>query len=269
MKTTYLLLITGIIGILLSSNFIKNDESGTRINRVNDEINILGKWVRIGQNGPIAIEFHENGLVETDFGNDHSIDVISEFEIRNDTIIFMDKQGQMCQNNGLYQMYKTDYYLGFDLIDDDCGGRIKSTMGYWTKPDFNSILEKLGKEISNSPEKELYLCRARIHMAIGNSAKAKSDLDEYINHETSNARVYINRAGTRFPADMEGVVIDCNKAILLEPNNKNAYFLRGLANYELGNKEQGCEDFSKAIELGFSVLKIAEQERCSEFWNKK
>jgi len=29
--------------------------------------------------------------------------------------------------------------------------------------------------------------------------------------------------------------------------------------YELGEKEQGCEDFCKAIELGFSVLRIAEQ----------
>jgi len=65
-----------------------------------------------------------------------------------------------------------------------------------------------------------------------------------------------------------GVVADCNKAISLEPNNKNAYFIRGLARYELGEKEQGCEDFNKAIELGFSILRIAEQERCIDYWNQ-
>ncbi|MCU0552520.1 MAG: S8 family serine peptidase [Leptolyngbya sp. Prado105] len=31
---------------------------------------IVGKWVRIGQTGPISFDFKENGLVEGDFGND-------------------------------------------------------------------------------------------------------------------------------------------------------------------------------------------------------
>ncbi len=68
---------------------------------------------------------------------------------------------------------------------------------------------------------------------------------------------------------MKGAVDDCNKAIALEPDNKNAYFLRGLAKYELGEKEQACEDFSRAIELGFSILRIAEEQRCAEFWKNK
>jgi tetratricopeptide (TPR) repeat protein len=98
--------------------------------------------------------------------------------------------------------------------------------------------------------------------------KSKDDFDNYLLTDTLNARVYVNRAGTRFPSDLSGVVSDCTKAISLEPDNKNAYFLRGLARYELGEKEQGCEDFSKAIELGFSVLRIAEEEKCIDFWKK-
>jgi len=68
---------------------------------------------------------------------------------------------------------------------------------------------------------------------------------------------------------MEGVVSDCNNAIELEPENKNAWFLRGLANWELGFKEEACNDFSRAIDLGFSILQIAEEQRCSEYWNRK
>ncbi|HRX12233.1 MAG TPA: hypothetical protein P5210_11315, partial [Draconibacterium sp.] len=222
MKAVYFLVTTCVINIFSGFNSIGNEKFRTTGTNVKDNINIVGIWVRIGQNGPIAIEFKENGLVEADLGNDKSIDVVSEYEIRNDTVIFIDKQGEMCQNKGQYQIYKTDYYLAFDLIDDECGGRIKSTMGYWTKPEFNALLEELNKKMSNNTDKDLYLSRARINMAIGNSAKAKSDFDEYLKNETTNARVYINRAGTRFPNDMEGVIADCNKAILLEPNNKNA-----------------------------------------------
>jgi tetratricopeptide (TPR) repeat protein len=68
------------------------------------------------------------------------------------------------------------------------------------------------------------------------------------------------------PTDFQGVVEDCNNSIELDPENKNAYFLRGLARYELGEQEQGCADFEKAIQLGFSVLRLAEQQKCQKYW---
>ena len=55
---------------------------------------------------------------------------------------------------------------------------------------------------------------------------AKDDFDRYLLNDTLDARVYLNRAGTRFPDDLKGVVLGCNKAISLDPNNNNAYFLR-------------------------------------------
>ena len=105
-----------------------------------------------------------------------------------------------------------------------------------------------------------------MYMAIGKPKQAKLDFDSYIKYDTTNAIVFINRAGTRFPNDLEGVVTDCNKAIALQQNSKNAFFLRGLALYDLGKKEQACADFNKAIELGFSILRVAEKEKCSEYW---
>jgi hypothetical protein len=251
---------------ILSCKVNKNQEKQTVTEPDN---HIIGKWVRIGQTGPISFDFKENGLIEADFGNDQTIDVVTKYELSADTIKFIDLEGKMCEGIGRYKVYQTKYYVSFDLIDDDCGGRIKTTMGFWTKPNFNDLLKTLDAKITNSPSPDLYLSRARIHLAIGMIIKAKDDFDNYLLTDTLDARVYINRAGTRFPDDLNGVVSDCNKAILLDPNNKNAYFLRGLARYELGEKEQGCEDFSRAIELGFSVLRIAEQERCIDFWDKK
>lgn len=253
-------------GLLFGCNFNKKQDN--QHNTMPKSI-LVGKWLRIGQSGPVVFEFKDNGLVEGDFGNDQTVDIIASYELSGDTIIFIDNEGQMCQGHGKYKVSLTEYYVSFDLIDDDCGGRIKTTMGFWTKPNYNDLLKALDSEILESPEPDLYLNRARIYLARGMSKLAKDDFDKYILSDTLNARAYVNRAGTRFPNDLIGVVSDCNKAISLDPNNKNAYFLRGLARYELGDKEQGCEDFSKAIELGFSVLRIAEQEKCIDFWGKE
>jgi len=228
---------------------------------------IKGKWVRLTQNGPVGLEFQLNGKVEVDFGIDETINVVSEYEIRNDTIYFNDKEGEMCPEPGIYKLDVTDSYLALDLIDDLCTGRIKITMGFWTRPDFDNLISDISQNITVSNDPELYLKRARIALALGKSKEARSDLDIYIKNDSTSGRVYLNRAATRFPHDIEGALYDCNKAIELEPNNKNAWFLRGLANYELGHKEKACSDFSRAIDLGFSILKIAEEQRCREYWD--
>lgn len=265
MKTKLFFLIILVTGIIFACNSTKKQNNQTI---TKSENNLMGKWVRMGQTGPISFEFKENGLVEGDFGNDQTVDAVSRYELSGDTIKFIDKEGQMCEGYGHYKIYQTDYYVSFELINDDCGGRIKTIMGFWTRPDFNDFLKILDDEISKSPEPELYLNRARIYIATGMTKLAKDDFDIFLLTDTLDPGVYVNRAGTRFPDDLKGVVFDCNKAISLDQNNKNAYFLRGLARYELGEKEQGCEDFSKAIELGFSVLRIAEKEKCSNFWDK-
>lgn len=227
-----------------------------------------GKWVRMSQTGPVTLEFKQDGMVAVDFGNDQNVDVVTEYYINKDTIKFIDNEGAMCLEPGVYKFQKNDYYLSFDLIDDMCNGRTKMTMGFWTKLNFEELLEDLSQKISEIQNSELNLTRARIYLALGKSTTARLDLDLYLKENPDDVRALINRAGTRFPADMNGVLEDCNQAIALEPVNKNAFFLRGLAFYELGQKEKACDDFSRAIELGFSILRIAEDYRCSEYWEK-
>jgi hypothetical protein len=241
--------------------------SGFEMNKPDEKSSIEGKWVRLTQSGPVCLEFKETGIVEVDFGIDGTIDVVSKYEMRNDTIFFTDKKGEMCPEPGIYKLEISDCYAAFDLVDDLCNGRIKMTMGFWTKPNFEELLNNLTQKISETENSELYLSRARINLALGKSFEAKADLDVYLQQNPNDARALINRAGTRFPDDMKGVVADCSKAIELEPENKNAWFLRGLAHWELGFKEKACADFTRAIELGFSILRIAEEQRCSEYWD--
>lgn len=257
---------TIIVATVLSCNTNENQKKQIGIDPENS---VTGKWIRMGPTGPIGFNFKDNGLIETDFNNDDKIDVVTKYELSGDTIKFIDKEGKMCQTNGQYKMYLTEYYLSFDLLNDDCGGRIKTTMGFWTKPTFNDLIKELDYKISKSNSPKLHLNRARIFMAMGRVNKAREDFDTYLLTDSLDARVYVNRAATRFPNDLIGVVSDCNKAISIEPENKNAYFLRGLSRYELGEKELGCDDFTNAIELGFSVLRIAEQEKCAAYWDKE
>jgi tetratricopeptide (TPR) repeat protein len=231
-----------------------------------DPMDITGQWVRIGPAGPMALNFKSDGIVEGDFGRDGIVEIVSGYSIKGDNIIFNDKEGAACPEPGKYKIHLSDYYIAFDLIGDNCAGRLRSTMGFWVRPEFEKLLSKLSDEIDKTADPEDFLNRARMYMAIGKSAEARQDFDRYIKHDPSDARVFLNRAGTRFPVDMQGVVEDCNKALALEPDNKNAYFLRGLASYELGHKEQACKDFYRAIELGFVILKEAEYEKCAEYW---
>jgi tetratricopeptide (TPR) repeat protein len=225
-----------------------------------------GEWVRISHFGPISMHFKTDGTVEGDLGRDNSVDVVSSYTIENNTLTFRDLSGVSCPGKGIYEVQTSDYYLSLDLITDDCGGRLRSTMGFWVRPDFADRMEPLSEKIAVSANPDNYINRARMYMAIGKSEEAKQDLDQYIKHDSSDARAYINRAGTQFPSDMKGVVMDCNRALNLDPDSKNAYFLRGLARYQMGKKKEACDDFHKAIELGFTVLKEAEKARCLEFW---
>lgn len=230
---------------------------------------LIGKWVRIGTSGPIAMEFKEGGIVEVDFGNDGSVDVSSTYQLSEQGVTFNDEEGAMCHEPGEYQLKLNEYYVSFDLVKDNCGGRIKSTMGFWTKPEFKQLINNLNAEIAAEPKPELLLSRARIFMAVGDSPRSLADLDKYIEQIDTNSMAFLNRAATQMPSDFSGVVADCNKSIQLDPDNKNTYFLRGLARYELGEREQACADFEKAIQLGFSVLRMAEQQKCQQFWEKK
>ena len=234
-----------------------------------DALSIEGEWVKTGPTGPARITFSQDGMARIDLGDDETIDLVSEYSISNNSVVFHDKEGLACASNGTYSFEVNEYYLAFDLVEDDCNGRIKTTMGFWTKPNFSELIEDLDKQIAGAPDnQELYLTRARVHIATGNTQIARENLDIYIKLNDQNAKAFINRAGTRFPFDMEGAVSDCDLAIALDSTNKNAYFLRGLARYELGEKQEACEDFTRAIELGFAILRKAEWGKCAEFWDQ-
>ena len=228
---------------------------------------LIGKWVRQAPMGPISMNFKKNGLVETDFGNDNTVNIVAKYAVNGDQISFVDQKGNMCSSQGTYKIVRGEYFLAFDLEADRCAGRIKSIMAFWVRPKFSDTIEKISESIFEDPvNSELYLERARVFMALGRSENAKPDLDVYLQANPEDARAWLHRAAVVFPGDPESTLADCTRSLELDPKNKNTWFMKGLALYDLGKFDEACQAFETAIDLGFSVLREAEWDKCSQFW---
>ncbi|TVQ47721.1 MAG: tetratricopeptide repeat protein [Gloeocapsa sp. DLM2.Bin57] len=65
----------------------------------------------------------------------------------------------------------------------------------------------------------------------------------------NTADFYFNRADEHFKAgNFQGAIDDLTEVIRLEPNNAEAYYGRGSARTNMGERE-GIEDWKKAVEL--------------------
>ena len=143
---------------------------------------LMGKWVRNGITGPIALIFKKDAKVDVDFGNDGSVDVSSIYRISDEKITFIDENDAMCHEPGKYRIVDVNkYYLTIDMDQDNCGGRIKSTIGHWTKSNSKDLIKELSAKLANEPKPDLLLTRSRVFLALGERSEATADLDSYIN----------------------------------------------------------------------------------------
>lgn len=62
---------------------------------------------------------------------------------------------------------------------------------------------------------------------------------------------------------LDKCISDCTKAINIEPNG-NSYLVRGLARIKKGEKTKGCQDLSKAGELGETIAYQKIKENCNK-----
>lgn len=81
-----------------------------------------------------------------------------------------------------------------------------------------------------------------------------------VNYNKNLPEIFKKRAGTYFQiGDYENAIKDFTKVIELNPeNNSTIYFMRGLSKTLLitEDKEGGCQDIKKAIDLGYDVSNL-------------
>jgi len=260
--TTILFLLALLMGCQTSG-----EQTASRADETTDKLEpLLGTWVKVGPSGPVHLEFSSDSTVQGDFGGDGAIDITSRFILDGNEISFQDRSGRTCPEKGKYQIDIQDHYLAFNIIQDECIGRVQTTLGFWTRMDHAERVKDLEAQMAQSHDPALSLTRGRVYLALGETEKARADFDHYLAHDTTDARAYVNRAATRFPDDMMGIIHDCDRATAIDPNLTNAYFLRGLALKSLRNPKRACSDFQRAIELGFTLLQSAEKASCADYW---
>ncbi|GAX40431.1 TPR repeat-containing protein [Tolypothrix sp. NIES-4075] len=99
----------------------------------------------------------------------------------------------------------------------------------------------------------------------GNGCSELEDLTQAIKINPNDADAYYNRGNARFDlGDRAGAIEDYTQAIKINYNYADAYYNRGNARSDLGDKLLAIEDFQKATDLYWKEGKLAEHKDARE-----
>lgn len=100
---------------------------------------------------------------------------------------------------------------------------------------------------------EPYYNRGVCKVQLGDKIGAMADYTKAIELDKNNAIYFAVRADVKYDLqDYRGAITDYNMVIGIDSKFARAYNNRGLAKIELGQKDSGCLDMSKAGELGYA-----------------
>lgn len=107
--------------------------------------------------------------------------------------------------------------------------------------------------VSLNEEDELaYFNRAKEFVKIGKFEQAIADYSKAITLNPNNIEYYFLRGELKVGVgEFLSAAADYTKIISLEPNNGNAYYNRGISYANINLKDNACDDFDRAAELGF------------------
>jgi tetratricopeptide (TPR) repeat protein len=82
------------------------------------------------------------------------------------------------------------------------------------------------------------------------SVHAQTTRTHGVRNHSQGSVDFLNRGRNRYQrGDYKGAIEDYNQAIILNPDNPNAYYSRGLLLHQLGDAMSAVLDFERALEL--------------------
>ena len=142
---------------------------------------------------------------------------------------------------------------------------------------FTQAIEKLNPKSNKTTLMLCYSFRGQAKNDLGDTRGAIADLTKSIGYanentigDSINGGKGILATNYRLRGHLKGllklsyneIIIDLNKAVNLDPKDGKNYAARGYARYQNGEKNQGCLDFSRAGELGFTYAYEIIKELC-------
>jgi tetratricopeptide (TPR) repeat protein len=124
--------------------------------------------------------------------------------------------------------------------------------------------EKLSKAISKNPElASAYAERGNAEVGLGEYIQAVSDYTKAMTLDPNDPQAFLGRArAKRVLKDLRGAIEDYTAAIKRDSTVAEALLGRGLTRIELGQKDSGCLDLSRAGELGNPTAYKLIKEHC-------
>jgi tetratricopeptide (TPR) repeat protein len=137
---------------------------------------------------------------------------------------------------------------------------------YGAISDYDKIISLGGSsEIEIYKFSTIYNNKAYCLVKLGHFKDALALVEKALSLDESEWYIWDTRAEIFLNlGQLDKCIADCNKAISIEPNS-NSYYVRGLARIKKGEKTKGCQDLSKAGELGENKA----YDKINEICNKK
>jgi tetratricopeptide (TPR) repeat protein len=133
--------------------------------------------------------------------------------------------------------------------------------------DYNQAI-KINPDYGRSQQRVIDFSTQSDEVADNNRDNARSELEDYeeaIKINPDDADAYYNRGNARFDlGDRAGAIEDYTQAIKINYNYGDAYYNRGNARSDLGDKLLAIEDFHQATDLYWKEGKLAEHKDARE-----
>lgn len=136
---------------------------------------------------------------------------------------------------------------------------------YGAISDYDKILSMEGKVTpENYKFSTVYNNKAYCLVKLGSYKEALPLVEKALQLDKTEWFIWDTRAEILLNlGQLDRCISDCNKAISIEPNG-NSYLVRGLARIKKGEKTKGCQDLSKAGELGETIAYQKIKENCNK-----
>jgi len=129
-------------------------------------------------------------------------------------------------------------------------------MVYLELNDYDKAIIDFSELIKINPESsDGYFNRAYAKDKLKDYSGALSDYNKTIELSPKETISYVKRAALKNKLhDFAGAIADCTKALEIDPE-VDIFLYRGVAEIKLGQKDSGCADLKKAVELGSESAK--------------
>ncbi len=126
--------------------------------------------------------------------------------------------------------------------------------------DINQALELDSSNVS------YLLVRGRLYLDMNRMVQAKNDFDKAVQLNPDEAVPYYYRAMYYTKVkDFKSALKDYDAMVILDPENGELYYNRAIIKYQLGQKDEACQDFRQAANQGYQRAYSMLRSYCGQY----